>query len=144
MTERQRIVETLRATMLRCLLDESPLPGTSEAVRFPDFRFITEAEDLILSGDDLSDEFEFEEAERPATVMTESAIRSLAEEEGDRFYVYFQPPHWENERVRIPVEVRLAPADPDVMGLSLGGVSAVFEWTGTEWVVVEGPVVMAG
>lgn len=143
MPDRDEIVEELRARLLGSLLNQEPLPGTAQPVRFPDFQYIQDAPRLLIADDNLSESFAAPDVGKPIELMNEAEVKDLAQAEGDRFYVYFQPASWSNGQVRISLEVRMAPSQADVLPLGLGGVSAVFEERDGEWVVVEGPITMA-
>jgi hypothetical protein len=143
MDEREAIVEQLRATMLRAVLAQQPLPGSERPISFPDLAFITSAPRLLIVDDNLSAQFDPGELGRPVEVVIQAEVRARAEREGDLAYVYYQPAEWLNERVRIAIEVRMAPTQPDLRPLGLGGISATFAQTDGDWIVVDGPTVMA-
>jgi hypothetical protein len=143
MDEREAIVEQLRATMLRAVLAQEPLPGSERPISFPDLAFITGAPRLLIASDNLSEQFDPGDPGKPVEVVPHPDLRARAEREGDLPYVYFQPAEWLDERVRIAFEVRMAPTQPDLRPLGLGGISATFAPDNGDWVVVDGPTVMA-
>jgi hypothetical protein len=77
-------------------------------------------------------------------VVKDSEIRDLAVKAGDRAYVRFQPAEQKAGQIQIVMEVRIAPAEPDITPLGLGGISATFVETNEgEWEVVGTPTVFA-
>jgi hypothetical protein len=143
MDEREAIVDRLRATMLRAVLAQQPLPGAASPIRFPDLAFITEAPRLLIASDNLSEHFDPGDPGKPVELVADARLRALAEREGDLPYIYFQPADWSDDQVHIVMEVRIAPNQPDLLPLGLGGISATFARTNGGWAVVDGPVVMA-
>lgn len=136
------ITARLQSITLTSVLRIEPLPGQTEAVRFPDLAWISESPRVLISNQNLAGELDVTGVDKQVDVVPESQIRDEAARGGDRAYVHFQPAEETGDRVRIVMEVRIAPSDPDIPPLGLGGIAATFSRTSDDrWQVVEPPAV---
>jgi hypothetical protein len=139
---RETIVQ-LQSIVLKAVLQRLPLPGRSEPIWFPDLAWITEAPTVLVSDANVPGHLPITDTEPNVNVVRDADIREEAARAGDKAYVYFQPAERNDEQIRIVMEVRIAPAEPDITPLGLGGVSATFVETNGEWTVSEPPVIFA-
>lgn len=136
----QDTIAQLQSIMLSCVLHQRPLPGLTRPVQFPDLAFITEAPAVLISDDNVPSEFDAEDFDRPVKVMPESEIREEATRAGDHAYVRFQPAEELDGQIRIVMEVRIAPVEPDIQTLGLGGIRATFvRQPNGDWEAAEPP-----
>jgi len=134
----RNIIAMLQSIMLTSVLQQQPLPGQTQPVRFPDLAFITESPTVLISIDNVVGQFNAADIDKPVEVLLESEIREAAAKSGDRAYIRFQPTEERDGQVRIVLEVRIAPKEPDIQPLGLGGIRATFtrrpsgDWEATE------------
>lgn len=135
-------IARLESIVLESVLQRQPLPGLSEPTWFPDLAWITKAPTVLVSDENVPGALSVTEADQKIEVMQDSSIRDAAAKSGDRAYVRFQPAEQTGGRIRIVMEVRIAPAEPDIKPLGLGGISATFVETNEgEWTVSEPPTI---
>ena len=138
----QATISQLQSTLLTSVLRQQPLPGGDAPVRFPDLAWIIDPPTLLVAAENIAGELKLAETGKATTIMPEAEIRNLAAREGDHAYVYFQPASEQDNQITLVIEVRLAPSEPDIKPLGLGGIRARFARTpsGT-WEVAEPPAV---
>lgn len=143
-TDMNETVARLESVMLESVLQRQPLPGRTDPVWFPDLAWITESPTVLVSDENIPDHLPITDTDTRVKVLPNAEIREAATEAGDRAYVLFQPPEASPGQIRITMEVRIAPAEPDIQPLGLGGISATFvESSAGEWTVPEPPAVFA-
>jgi hypothetical protein len=113
-------------------------------VWFPDLAWITEAPTVLVSDENVPAHLPITDANPTVEVVKDADIREQAAKTGDRAYVRFQPAEQKAGQIRIVMEVRIAPAEPDITPLGLGGISTTFvETSEGKWEVVEPHTVFA-
>jgi hypothetical protein len=128
--------------MLTSVLRQQPLPGQTQPVWFPDLAFLTESPSILISDANIPGQFDIVGLDKPVEFVPESEIREAAARSGDRVYVRFQPAQEVEGQIRIVMEVRIAPTEPDLQPLGLGGIRATFtRKPGGSWEVTESPAV---
>jgi hypothetical protein len=136
------IINQLQSIMLTNVLRKQPLPGSNQPVHFPDLAFITESPEVLISEDNITGQLDVVGIDKPVKVVPESEIREAATRSGDRAYIRFQPTEEMDGKIRIVMEVRIAPTEPDIHPLGLGGIRATFaRRPDGDWEVTEPPVV---
>jgi hypothetical protein len=135
-------IARLQSVMLESVLLRQPLPGRSEPVWFPDLAWITEAPTILVSDDNVPAHLPIADTDPRVDVVPDADIREAAVRAGDKAYVYFQPPKQTGEQIGIVMEVRIAPAEPELTPLGLGGIAATFvRATEGAWEVREPPAI---
>jgi hypothetical protein len=138
----QDIITQLQSVMLKSVVQEVPLPGQTEPVRFPDLAFIKEAPKITVSEDNISGQLDTSAIEKPVEIGPLSELREKAAKSGDQFFVYFPPANEQEGRITIVMELRMAPTEVNIQPLGLGGIRATFtQKTGGNWEVVDPPVI---
>ena len=138
----RNIITSLQSIMLTSVLRQQPLPGQTQPVWFPDLAFITESPSVLISDANISGQFDIVGIDKPVEFVSESEIREAAARSGDRAYVRFQPAEEVDGKIRIVMEVRMAPTEPDLHPLGLGGIRATFaRRPDGDWEVTEPPAI---
>jgi hypothetical protein len=136
------IITSLQSILLTCVLRRQPLPGQTQPVWFPDLAFITESPSVLISDSNLTGQFDIVGIDKPVEFVPESRIREAAARSGDRAYVRFQPAEEVDGQIRVVMEVRIAPTEPDLQALGLAGIRATFaRGPDGNWEVTEPPAV---
>jgi hypothetical protein len=136
------IIARLQSIMLTSVLRNEPLPGQAQPVRFPDLAWISDAPRVLVSEENVPGQLDVAGIDKPVDLVPESGIREEAARSGDRAYVRFQPAEHTDNQIRIAMEVRIAPSDPDIPPLGLGGIVATFaQRSDDQWEVIEPPAV---
>lgn len=136
-------IARLQSVMLESVLSRQPLPGSSDPVWFPDLAWITEAPSVLVSAENVPDPEPLTSVRGNVIVSPEAEIRDVAKREGDRTFVHFTPPETSAGSIRLTMEVRMAPTEPDLLTLGLGGITATFVESNGEWTVTEPPAAFA-
>jgi hypothetical protein len=136
-------IARLQSVMLESVLTGQPLPGSIDPLWFPDLAWVTEAPSVLVSAENIPDPEPFSSITGNVIVTPEAEIRDVAKQEGDRTYVHFTPPETSEGRIRLTMEVRMAPTEPDLLTLGLGGITATFVESNGSWVVGEPPAAFA-
>lgn len=140
-TVSQDTITRLQSVLLTSVVEELPLPGQTEPVRFPDLAFITQASKVLVSDDAVSGQLDVSSIEKPVEITPLAAIREEASQSGDHFYVQFRPTKEQEGQITIVIEVRMAPAEADLKPLGLGGIQATFvQQPNGRWEVIDPPV----
>jgi hypothetical protein len=132
------ILRDLQRQLLLSVLSETPLPGQSAVVRFPDLRLILDQRERIVSRENLAGE---PNQAVPALFLTTEEIEVRAKSAGQLPVLVFRPPERVGERIRLTLELRIFFAS--VAPLSLGAIIATFvEVPGAGWQVAEQPAAL--
>ena len=138
----RELITRLQSILLRSVLRQQPLPGQTQPVWFPDLAFLTESPSVLISDANITGQFDIVGIDKPVEIVPESEIREAAARSGDRVYVRFQPAEEVEGQIRIVMEVRIAPTEPDLQPLGLGGIRATFtRKPDGNWEVTEPPTV---
>ena len=137
-------IQTLQQIVLRSVLLREPLPGTDQSVWFPDLAFITQSPAILIADDHVAGDLAVPEIDKPLRSLSEEAIRDAASREGDLAFLRFRPTEPLDSQIRVTVEVCLAPGDPQIPPLVLGGLQATFaqQPDGT-WLATDPPTLFA-
>ena len=140
-TVSQDIITRLQSVLLTSVVEEQPLPGQAEPVRFPDLAFITQASKVLVSDEEVSGQLDVSGIDKPAEILPLAEIREEASQSGDRFYIQFRPAREQEGQITIVIEVRMAPTEADLLPLGLGGIQATFvQKPDGRWEVIDLPV----
>jgi hypothetical protein len=129
----------LQETLLRAVLSRGSLPGGRRPVEFPDLSFVLRQPTVLLSNENLARSVSLEGSPVPVRVLSQEAIVEEARERGDTAYLRFQPAQQEGDAVIVTLEARIAPQDPGVHALGLGGVQVRFQQVDGRWETVNEP-----
>lgn len=137
-------IAQLQSILMRSVLNQQPLPGQTAPIRFPDLAFILEAATVLVSDENVPDEFDAKGLGKPVEIIPEQEIRRKAAAKGDMPYVYFQPAEQTEKEVRLVMEVRMALKEPHIEPLGLGAISTTFvRIDHGDWQVISTPMVIA-
>ena len=134
---RNEMFRKLQELLLRSIFSGSPLPGAQQPTRFPDLAFLERQPYIVVLDDQLALPFPGEDMPKPVKVLSYDEVFREAGSGVDVAFVIFHPPKWENERVGLNMEVRLA---SNVRGgeiLGLGGIQVQFHKVSDKWVAEE-------
>lgn len=129
----------LKSTLLHAVLTQTPLPGTDGVISFPDIRYILEAEEVVVSEENLVLPLA---SELNVHVLTSEEIKRRSHGNEPFPYVRFQSPEFRDNRLIVALEVRLAFGNLDA--LCLGAIVAEFFLQSDKtWKASEKPKVLA-
>jgi hypothetical protein len=132
------ILRTLQQQLLVAVLTQTPLPGQSEVLRFPDLAMILERPEKIVSRENLVGE---PDPGVPVTFLAADELRELARREGQVPALQFRELEKLDDRIRLALELRVWFGD--VEPLPLGAVIATFaETQDAGWRVVDQPAAL--
>lgn len=132
------VLRTLQQQLLVAVLTQTPLPGQSEALRFPDLAMILERPEKIVSRENLSGE---PDPGILVTFLTADELQELARREGQVPALQFREAELLDDRIRLALELRVWFAD--VEPLPLGAVIATFaETSDAGWRVIDQPAAL--
>lgn len=132
------VLRLLQQQLLVAVLTQTPLPGQSARLQFPDLALILEQPEKIVSRDNLAGE---PAPSLPATFLSDADIRARTQEQAQVPVLHFREPESLDGRVRIALELRMH--FRDVPPLPLGAVIATFaEVPGVGWRAVEQPAAL--
>lgn len=141
-TPTEKDLGILQEKLLRAVVFSETLPGGDQPLLFPDLHFILSQEIIFLSEDNLASTFNIAEFQMPMRVMSQSDLQQKASLQGDLVYLRFQPPAVEENIVRLTLEMKLIPRNPDQQVLGFGGVQARFQ-KNSRWEIIEEPILFA-
>lgn len=135
--DRNEEFRKLQELVLRAIFSGSPLPGAQQPTRFPDLAFLERQSYIAVLDDQLALPFLVEDMPKPIKVLSYDDILREAGSGVSIAFVSFHPPKWENERVALNMEVRLASNVRSAEILGLGGIQVQFHRVSNKWVVTE-------
>lgn len=135
--DRNEEFRKLQELVLRSIFSGSPLPGAQQPTRFPDLAFLERQPYIAVLDDQLALPFPVEDMPKPVKVLSYDDILREAGSGVSIAFVSFHPPKWENERVALNMEVRLASNMRNGEILGLGGIQVQFNKVSGKWVVAE-------
>ena len=124
------------------LLSQS-LPGYSQPISFPDLSFVLGHSEIFLVDEHLSGPMSIEGSPKPIRILSNEALLAEAQRHGDISYLRFQPPEVNGDTVRVTLEARIAPSDPNKGILGLSSIHVSFSRVADAWKVADGPVYSA-
>lgn len=140
----KQIITQLQRVMLQCILKREPLPGQSAPVSFADLAYITDRDTVFLSAENVESHLTLKGTGKDLEVVPESKIRIKAEGSGDLPYVHFRPADYNDDQVRLIMDIRIAPSEANIQTLGLGAISVTFHRTDEgRWEVRQQPGVIA-
>jgi len=137
------VVRRLQEMLLSAVLLRRPMPGSDRPLVLPDLEFVLRQGSVILTNENLSGRLSVEGLPKPLQILSPAEVRAKAEGEGDLAYVRFRPPSREDTVIRITLEARIAPRDPERVVLGLSGVQVDFQEVDGEWEVAGEPAFFA-
>ena len=129
----------LQVTLLGAVLSRDFLPGGRQPVEMPDLSFVVRQSPVLLSNENLARSLLLEELPVPIRIISPEAIVEKAHASGDIAYLRFQPIQVEGEVIRLTLEARIVPQDPNVHALGLSGIQANFRRVEGGWETVDEP-----
>lgn len=144
MNDAKQVIRQLQQVMLQSILNGEPLPGQSTPISFADLAYITERDTVYISDKNVSSGLTLKGTGKQVEVHPESTIRKKAENSSDLPYVHFRQADYQDNQVRLIMDVKIAPPEADVQTLGLGAISATFNRTDDGgWEVRQQPGVIA-
>jgi hypothetical protein len=123
----------LQEQMLKAVITRQPLPNSSRPLNFPDLSFIMAHPNIYLSNENLFGSISVEGLPKPLRILSPEELSQEARAQGDIAYLLFRPPDKESHSVRLTLEGRIAPRDPQQRVLGLSGVQMTFRQDGDQW-----------
>ena len=133
----------LQEIVLRAVLEGKPLPGSSQAIRFPDLAFVQRHESIYVAAEEMKGKVAAGGAPKPVRIVPLAALRTKAKEGGGLAYLQFGPPHIEADSVELTLEGRMATADPKEPSLGLSSIHVKFRKVEGRWEAQGEPIFSA-
>ena len=127
------VLRHLQELILKAVLTGQPLPHSARPLNFPDISYIMGHSSIYLSNENLFGTTSIEGLPKPLRILSPEELSQEAREQGDLAYLLFRPPEKEDNSVRLTLEGRIAPRDPQQRMLGLSGVQVRFREDGGEW-----------
>jgi hypothetical protein len=127
------VIKQLQETLLTAVLMHKPLPGSDQPLNFPDFSFIERQPVIYVVNENLAGPISIEGLPKPLHILSRDDLQQEARKHGDLTYFYFHPLAKENSAVRLTLEAKLIPQNPEHYALGLGGIQVTFHEVDGRW-----------
>lgn len=137
------VIRDLQEMLLKAVLLVQRLPGCNQPIIFPDLSFILNQPTIVLINENLAGTVSIEESPKPVCILSQEALLQEASTQGDINYLRFQTPIVEDNAVRLTLEAKIAPRDPEQRTLGLGGIQVKFQEVEGQWEAADEPIFFA-
>jgi len=137
------VLGQLQELFLKAVLLGQKLPGLNQVVQFPDLPFLLQESTVNLIDENLANSVSITKITVPVRILSQEALLEEAHEEGDIAYLRFQPPEMEDSTVRLTLEARIFPQNPNQPVLGLSGIQVTFHRILGIWQVVNEPILFS-
>jgi len=127
------VIRQLQETLLSAVLMREALPGSDQPLNFPDFSFIERQPAIYLANENLAGQISIEGLQKPLRILSRDDLQQEARMHGDLTYLYFHPPVKENGAVRLTLEAKIIPQNPEHYALGLSGMQITFHEVDGRW-----------
>ena len=137
------VLGQLQELLLKAVLLGQKLPGLNQVVQFPDLPFLLQESTVTLIDENLANSVTITKITVSVRILSQEALLEEAHEEGDIAYLRFQPPEMEDNTVRLTLEARICPQNPNQPVLGLSGIQVTFHRILGIWQVVDEPILFS-
>ena len=137
------VLAYLQEAMVEAVLLQRNLPGGDWPVVLPDLGCLLREDRVLLADENLAETVSFSGAPVSVHVQSLDAIREQARALGQVAFLHFQPAEICESVIRITLQAKIAPQDPDQRALGLSGIQVQFEEKADGWQAAAGPVFFA-
>jgi len=137
------VLGQLQELLLNAILLGQELPGIDQSVRFPDLPFLLRESTVTLIDENLANSVSAEEILVPVRILSLEALLEEAHAQGDIAYLRFQPLEIEGDTVRLTLEAKVCPHDPNQSVLGLSGIQVTFQKVSGNWQVAKEPILFS-
>jgi hypothetical protein len=141
---KEELIGQLQETLLKALLLNQPLPGSTKPIVFPDLSLILRQSTIPLIDENLAKSICVAALAKPVRVLSLDDLLEEARAQGNLAYLRFQPAERLSfDVVRVTLQAGLAPDDPDQHTMGLSGIQVKFQKVADQWRAIDEPVFFA-
>jgi hypothetical protein len=137
------VLGQLQELLLKAILLGQKLPGLDRSIQFPDLPFLLQESTITLIDENLKNSISFAEVPIPIRILSQQALLEEAHTQGDIAYLRFQPSEIEGDTVRLTLEAKVYPHDPNQSVLGLSGIQVTFQRVSGNWQVFREPILFS-
>ncbi|MBC7887823.1 MAG: hypothetical protein H7Z13_08025 [Ferruginibacter sp.] len=128
----------LKEEVLRAVLNDGSLPGTSQRLTFPDLPFALTQPVVYLVDEDIKNAISIEKINKSVQVVSEDFLHQDTAKPGKSIFFQFETTEQDRDHLLLSLHTKVfSPADQRTQNLS--SMQMNFQKVGTGWRMIDGP-----
>lgn len=129
----------LKEKVIKAIVNNQPVPGSSNPLSFPDLNFVLSQPDIFLNDINVKSAVPIEKLNKSIQIVSEERLKQIADKFGKVIYLQFQTTELEKGDLVLSLEAKVISSPPDYRKMNLTSMQMKFQKVGNDWKMIDQP-----